>query len=274
MTSGDRQTSLDSRFAVWVGATVALFLISLVIGFIWLPSVQRDAEGLGLWNAICRAVGLPNVSARVSVPLAAQPASTVAWTAATRQRLAQGNAAHGATLAATACDNCHGQNGISTDAAFPNLTGQSADAIYKQLEDFRSGKRNPVVMGVYVSPLSEQDVLDLSAHYASLPNPFAEPSGKVDPSDKAVRILIEVGNPLRGMAPCAACHGPLGLTLGAPGLRGQQRAYLEQQMQAFATGDRRNDIREQMRTIARQLTSAEIAMIAAHYSSVANSNAR
>ena len=71
----------------------------------------------------------------------------------------------------TACNNCHGANGISADAAFPNLAGQSAAAIYKQLEDFKSGKRNPAVMGVYVSPLSEQDMLDLAAHYASLPNP-------------------------------------------------------------------------------------------------------
>jgi cytochrome c553 len=55
---------------------------------------------------------------------------------------------------------------------------------------------------------------------------------------------------------------------GAPDLRGQQRAYLEQELQAFATDNRRNDIREQMRTIARKLTSAEIALIAAYYSSV------
>ena len=61
--------------------------------------------------------------------------------------------------------------GISADAIIPNLAGQSAAAIYKQLEDFKSGKRDPAVMGVFVSPLSEQDLLDLAAHYASLPNP-------------------------------------------------------------------------------------------------------
>ena len=72
MTSRDQLTSPDSRFAVWVGATVALFLIAVLIGFIWLPSAQRDAEGLDLWSAICRAIGLPNVSARASVPIAAQ----------------------------------------------------------------------------------------------------------------------------------------------------------------------------------------------------------
>jgi len=269
MTSPERLTSPDTRFAVWIGGTVALFIIAVLIGFIWLPSAQRGAEGLDLWNAICRAVGLPSAGARASVPVAAQPASSVAWTAATRRRLAQGSAARGAALAAT-CNNCHGANGISTDAAFPNLAGQSADAIYKQLEDYRSGKRNPAVMGVFVSPLSQQDIFDLAAHFASLPDPFARPPGKIDPADTAARNLIEVGSPLRGIAPCAACHGPLGFTPGAPGLRGQQRAYLEQELQAFATGNRRNDIREQMRTIARQLASAEIAMVAAYYSNAAN----
>ena len=120
----DRLTSPDSRFAVWIGATVALFVIAVLIGFVWLPSAQRGAEGLDLWNAICRAVGLPIGAHAASVPVAAQPASTVAWTAATRRLLAQGNAARGAALATT-CNNCHGANGISTDAAFPNLAGQS-----------------------------------------------------------------------------------------------------------------------------------------------------
>ena len=73
-------------------------------------------------------------------------------------------------------------------------------------------------------------------------------------ADAAAKALAEVGAPLRGIASCAACHGPLGQTPGAPGLRGQQRAYLEQQMQAFKSGSRHNDISEQMRSVARQLT--------------------
>jgi cytochrome c553 len=74
---------------------------------------------------------------------------------------------------------------------------------------------------------------------------------------------------MRGIAPCAACHGPVGLTPGAPGLRGQQRAYLEEQMQAFKGSRRRNDISEQMRSVARRLTGDEIAMLAAYYASFA-----
>jgi cytochrome c553 len=215
---------------------------------------------------ICRAIGLPGASTQVSVPVAGQPPSTVAWTAATLRRLKQGNAVRGAALATT-CNNCHGSNGVSADAAFPHLVGQSVAGFYKQLDDFKSGKRNAAVMGVYVSPLSEQDVLDLATYFASLPNPFAWTLSKFGSADAVARHPIEVGNPMRGMAPCAACHGPLGHTLGAPDLRGQQGAYLEQQMQAFAAGNRRNDIGEQMRSVARRLTGEEIAMLAAHYSS-------
>ena len=61
---------------------------------------------------------------------------------------------------------------------------------------------------------------------------------------------------------------------GAPELRGQQRAYLEQQLQAFKSGSRHNDISEQMRSVARQLTGDEIATLAAYYSSFASSTPR
>jgi cytochrome c553 len=273
MTGGDRPASPDPRFAIWTGATAALFVVAVAIGFVGLPSAQPGADELHLWAVICRAIGLPNASARVSVPVAGQPPSTIAWTAATLRRLTQGNAIRGATLATT-CNNCHGPNGVSADEAFPNLVGQSVAAIYKQLEDFKSGKRDAAVMGVYVSPLSEQDMLDLATHFASLPNSFAGAVSRSDFADAVARHLIEVGNPLRGMAPCSACHGPLGHTLGAPDLRGQQRAYLEQQMQAFTAGNRRNDIGEQMRSVARQLTGQEIAMLAAYYSNVAGITGR
>jgi cytochrome c553 len=57
----------------------------------------------------------------------------------------------------------------------------------------------------------------------------------------------------------------MGFTVGAPGLEGQQRAYLEQQLQALKAGTRHNDISEQMRSVARQLTGDEIVMLAAYY---------
>ena len=91
-------------------------------------------------------------------------------------------------------------------------------------------------MGVFVSPLSEQGLLDLAAHYALLPNPGGDNLNAQSSANTVARRLIEVGDPLRGIAPCASCHGPVGNTPGAPGLGGQQRAYLELQMQSFKDG--------------------------------------
>jgi cytochrome c553 len=272
MTGETRSHAPDPRFKSWIGATGVLFLASVAVGFVWLPSAQQGSGARDLWGAICRAIGLPGTSAASPPPVAGQPSSTIAWTVATRELMTRGDGARGAALA-TSCNNCHGANGISADAAIPNLAGQSVAAIYKQLEDYKSGKRNSAVMGVFVGPLSKDEMLDLATHFASLPNPYAGgvPPGPVDPG---ARNLIEVGSPMRNIAPCAACHGPQGLVPGAPVLRGQQRAYLEQELQAFRAGNRHNDISEQMRSVARQLTDGEIAMLAAYFSSFAGMSGR
>jgi cytochrome c553 len=266
----DRPSLRDPRFAIWIGTTIALFVAAVAIGFVWLPSAQAGADGRDFWGVICSAVGLPDRSARLSVAVAGQPASSIAWTPETRVLLTQGNAAHGAMLATT-CNNCHGSAGVSDDAIFPNLAGQSVGAIYKQLEDFKSGKRDATVMGVYVDALSSQDLRDLAAHFAGLPSPFTgNATPQADGAESPARRLVEVGDPLRGIASCAACHGPLGVTPGAPELRGQQRGYFEEQLQALAAGRRHNDISEQMRTVARQLTPQEISQLAAYYASVSS----
>jgi cytochrome c553 len=264
---GSQPVSGDRRFAVWIGATAGLFLLTMAVGFVWLPSAQPGAAALDWWKLICDAAGWPEERSSFYPNITGTPASTVSWTPATRTLLNTGDATRGASLAST-CESCHGSNGVSADAIFPNLVGQDVAALYKQLEDFKSGKRNAAVMGVYVSGLSGQDMLDLATYFASLPNPFA---GKLPPenSDTSLaRELVEKGSPSRGLAPCSACHGPVAYTVGAPGLQGQQRAYLEQQLQALAAGTRHNDINQQMRSVAQQLTDAEISQLSVYYSSV------
>jgi cytochrome c553 len=255
----------DPRFAVWIGTTVVLFVAALLVGFVWLPSAQRGPGEVDWWDTICRAAGFPtDSSARAAAPVAGHIASTVAWTPATRQRLREGDAARGAAIADT-CNNCHGANGVSADAIIPNLAGQGAAAIYKQLEDYKSGKRDAAVMGVFVSPLSQQQVIDVAAHYAS--SLAGAPQGTAATPDEATRRLIQDGDPMRGIVACAACHGPQGHTTAAPPLLGQQRAYLETQLLAFKAGQRHNDISEQMRSVARALSAAQIAALAAYYAS-------
>jgi cytochrome c553 len=77
--------------------------------------------------------------------------------------------------------------------------------------------------------------------------------------------LIFAGDPQRGIAPCASCHGPGGYKLGAPPLKGQYSAYIERQLAAFAQGIRQNDIYEQMRSIARHLTADEMKTVAEYF---------
>jgi cytochrome c553 len=260
----------DARFATWIGGTFALFVVAGAVGFVWLPSAQPGAAQ-DVWATICRAVGVPIGSTQASVGTTGPPASNIAWTVATRELMARGDATRGAALATT-CNNCHGVNGISSDAAFPNLAGHSVAAIYKQLEDFKTGKRDTQVMGVFVAALSAQDILDLATHFGSLPNPYA--AATTPATDPAARSLVEAGSPMRNIASCAACHGPMGYVQAAPELRGQQRAYLEEQMQAFKAGNRHNDISAQMRSVVRQLTSDEIGKLAAYYASFPGTTSR
>ena len=84
-------------------------------------------------------------------------------------------------------------------------------------------------------------------------------------ADPAQRLVF-AGDPQRGIPPCSACHGPGGYKLGAPALEGQQAAYIERQLAAFAQGTRENDIFQQMRIVAKQLTSDEMHALAVFYS--------
>jgi len=273
MSTGAPAASRDRRFALWSATIAALFVAAGLVGFVWLPAAGSGRSAPTLWDAICSAIGLPARGAPASTAPANEPASRVAWTKATRQSLALGNASKGATLAGASCVNCHGPAGVSDDAIFPNLAGQSRAAIYKQLQDFKNGRRDPAVMGVYVAPLSDADLRDLAAHYASLPARFTRRTD-LAPSYEAAGRLVESGDPMRGIAACAACHGPMGWTEAAPALQGQQRAYLELQLQALASGSRHNDINAQMRSIARRLTAQEINALAQYYASAVPGDGR
>jgi cytochrome c553 len=109
------------------------------------------------------------------------------------------------------------------------------------------------VMAPLVANLSDTDIRDLAAYYAYLPRPSDfRPASEVPPR------IVSNGAPMRGIAPCGACHGELDSKPGAAWLEGQAAAYLRAQLVAFASGARRNDIGEQMRNVARRMTADEI----------------
>ncbi len=239
-----------------VGGTIVVAVLAAVAGFLWFPSLEGGIGPDGIWGAICRAAG---------VPLVAKPAQTPSVLASNvvvnQQMLGTPSAVsigRGATVAHK-CAICHGAEGMS-QADTPNLAGQFATAIYKELQDFKSGARTNAVMSPQVADLSEQDMRDLANYYAYLPRLPTDPHG--------VPAIIETGAPMRNIPPCAACHGGLDAKPGAPWLGGESANYLRAQLRAFADGSPRNDISEQMRNIARHMTAAEIEEAAGYYSRI------
>ncbi|RFU47045.1 c-type cytochrome [Paraburkholderia sp. DHOC27] len=249
-------------FVTSVGGVIALAIVSILIGFIWLPSVNGDFSGRGLWAMICSAAGAPsawyangtNVTGAAPSEVVVLPPQHVSPDAASIGR--------GATLATQNCSMCHGVLG-TVQVTAPALAGQYADVIYKELRDYQSGMRANAIMQPIIQARSDQDLHDLAVYYASLQraNP-AEPAASADAN--AEKLAMQ-GDPIRNIAPCAACHGQLDRKGAAPWLGGQSSVYLAAQMRAFENGTRHNDINEQMRNVARQLTPEEIDGLAKYY---------
>lgn len=75
----------------------------------------------------------------------------------------------GREIAKVVCAACHGLDGISLVAIYPNLRGQKVKYLIKQLEDFRSGERkSPILMNPVASQLSDADIKNLAAFFSSL----------------------------------------------------------------------------------------------------------
>jgi cytochrome c553 len=197
--------------------------------------------------------------------------SNVAWTADTIATASSGDALRG-LLIGRRCDRCHGREGFSSNPSIPNLAAMDRLVVWKQLDDYRSGKRSSHVMQPIATSLSPQDSADVAAYYwimPTAPDPQDErafPQPLSDPRHGAVAIrLITAGDGSRGLPPCQACHGPVGLVMGAPSLGTQNATYLLEQIEAFASGRRANDINMRMRSIAAQLTEEERHALAESY---------
>lgn len=240
-------------------ALTAFTVVALLIGFVWLPSVHEDFTVQGMWTALCRAAGVP---ARWSSSDAAASRGTGTRVVLERSMARAGAAdaiGRGATLALN-CTMCHGAQGMSASNS-PNLAGQYPEVVIKQLEDYRRGDRVSPIMQAIAQRLSDANIHDLAAYYAFLPKARTAPTTY----SEDLPALVRVGDPLRNIAPCIACHGGVDQKLGAPWLEGMPRQYLVSQLEAFANGTRRNDAQAQMRNMVRGMTQAEIAEVATFY---------
>ncbi|OGT87319.1 MAG: cytochrome C [Gammaproteobacteria bacterium RIFCSPLOWO2_12_FULL_52_10] len=160
------------------------------------------------------------------------------------------------------CVACHGNEGVSTTPIWPNLAGQHAEYVRKQLHDFKDNKRSNPQMSPMATTLTDSDIEDLSAYYASLTAAAGEaaPENIVDGE-----TIYRAGNPKTGLVACSACHGPGGAGNAAakyPALSGQHAEYTVASLKAFKAEERANDDKNIMRIIAGKMTNQEIDAVA------------
>ena len=172
-----------------------------------------------------------------------------------------GNAAAGQTKAAV-CGACHGPDGNSMAPNFPKLAGQGDRYLLKQLHDIKDGKRTVLEMTGLLTNLSDQDMADIAAWFASQKGSVGAADANLVAQGEA---LFRGGKLDQGMPACIGCHSPNGAgngPAGFPHLGGQHAAYITKQLTAFREGDRTNDgDTTVMRSIAAKLSNKDIAAL-------------
>jgi len=158
------------------------------------------------------------------------------------------------------CAACHGADGNSGIPANPKLSQQHPEYLVKQLQEFKSGKRNNAVMKGFAAALSDEDMRNISYWVTSkkAKQGFAKDKELVASGERIYRG--GVGD--RQIAACAGCHGPTGSGIPAqyPRLSGQHADYTAAQLAAFRDGSRKNS--PQMHDVAAKLNDREIKAVA------------
>ena len=181
---------------------------------------------------------------------------------------AAGDPEAGKAKAAT-CVACHGADGNSVNPIWPNLAGQGAPYLTKQIKDFKSGARKDPVMSGMAMAVQDPDMDDLTAYFS---NQVLKEGTPVKPELVDLgAALYNAGDASTGVTACTACHGPNGNgnpPAQFPALRAQQVAYTIKQLQTFKAGTRDNDLNGMMRDIAARMTEQQIEAVAMYLSTL------
>ncbi|MCP4333367.1 MAG: cytochrome c4 [Gammaproteobacteria bacterium] len=166
------------------------------------------------------------------------------------------------------CAGCHGPDGNSVSPTWPSLAGQHATYIYKQLKDFKEGRRIDPTMSGMVAMLNDEDMRNVAAYYESLSSkPVAFDAELIAAGESIYRDGITETS----VAACVSCHSPSGMgngPAGWPSLKGQHANYLVAQMQKFKQGTRSNDAGSMMRNVVVRMSDAEMKSVAAYIAGI------
>ncbi len=167
------------------------------------------------------------------------------------------------------CQGCHGVTGNTPDDLIPKLAGQYEVYIAKQLRNYQNGTRSHELMNGMAAPLTDKDLDDISAYFAS--QPIMKGNGS-KPNETGERIFLK-GNISEMVMTCVYCHGAGGKGIDPstgmyPVVGGQNKGYLLKQLGDFKKDDRMNSPNVIMNRILRSLSDSELEALAEYISAL------
>lgn len=206
------------------------------------------------------------------------------WANAQAADAIAGDPGRGQQIAQEKCGACHGADGNGgADPHVPKLAGQSLPYLYWEIRAFKEGTRKSDIMAPNVTALAYEDIADVATY-------FSQQTRKPDEQKDESRIAAGQSLFYSRMPSCAMCHssgsgrgmpmrgmmgggmmgggmggmmGP-GTTANVPNLEGQRAAYVVDQLNRFASGERQGTV---MNRMAASLNDADRQAIAEFLSS-------
>jgi len=197
--------------------------------------------------------GLATAAILMSVPAYASDTPE-----AIKLRTGLGNPAAGKTKGQL-CQGCHGVTGQSIEGLIPAIAGQYSEYLTKQIRNFQTMERTHQIMNAMVVTISEPDLPDIVAYFASQKQMKGDGKGE---TPQAKNLFLN-GDPARDIVACVSCHGENGKGKAPdvstfPVIGGQNKEYLKLQLNNWRAGERTNSPDNVMNKVTKSLTDAEI----------------
>ena len=162
-----------------------------------------------------------------------------------------------------ACTACHGDQGrAGPDGYYPRLAGKPAGYLHHQLRNFAEGRRHYGLMTRLVDPMNDAYMAEIAAHFASLHLPYPAPTPSSLSAQRLARgqQLVQQGDAARGLPACVQCHGErlTGVQPNVPGLLGLPLDYLNAQLGAWQTGQRKAHAPDCMAEVVKRIPHEDI----------------
>ncbi len=163
-----------------------------------------------------------------------------------------------------ACTACHGDQGrAGPDGYYPRLAGKPAGYLHNQLRNFAQGRRHYELMTRLIDPLSDEYLGEMARYFSSLELPYPKPSASNVISAQRLtkgQQLVTQGDASRGLPACTQCHGVrlTGVQPHVPGLLGLPLDYLNAQLGAWLTGQRKAHAPDCMAEVVKRIAPEDL----------------